>query len=146
MLLNLQQELSYYHEIALKENVSLVQAFERVWQELSDKPVATDAIIECTATMTSDALVKRVKRAFYALFAERELSTQIFTLPQGKYHFKQLEFPIPESSLLEPLLTTFLGAFALERSTVHPFFLRLFKERPAQVVVQILLPANTKDE
>lgn len=146
MLLNLQQELSYYHEISMGENLSLSQAFEQVWQELSDKPIATDAIIVSTATMTSDALMKRAEQAYYALFAEKENPNHLFQLTKGKYHFKQLEFPIPDSSLLEPLLTTFLGTFKLERTTEHRFYVRLFKERPAQIVVQILLPANTRDE
>ena len=70
----------------------------------------------------------------------------VTTLSAGDYRFLQLPYTPDKGEELEPLLGSFLLELTGEVNSIQPFFIRLFKERPLVVVVQLFAPRQTKKE
>jgi len=148
MILHLYQDLPYRE--VLSEGLSVTKsscavAFDTIMRHLDGCGTGTDACICCEAHI-SDELVSRHCRAIVYSEPSRASLAPVDMIPAGDYRFLQLPYTPNRGEELEPLIASFLLEQPGEVNSTQSFFIRLFKERPLVVVVQLFAPTQTKKE
>jgi len=148
MILHLQQTLPYRHEVPVQPDATCALGFDTLLECLDNLPPATDACLACRAVPTDELLVRQPLKAAYSLMKEIQADqTSHFTIAAGDYRFRQLQWTPSQGTALEPVVANFLAAAIDWTKPYSDFFIRLFKERPFEVVVQLLTPlVNTTAE
>jgi hypothetical protein len=137
MKLSLQQPIQYTRNLPLQVG-SCSEAFDRLHALLKDLPLGAEACIVCEAIMTDDLCRIEYIQSVYTEPEEKDV--RILSIPAGTYLFEQLRFPPSNGAGLIPLLNRFATSSLNSIDHRQQLFVRLYKEGPFAIVVQILAP------
>jgi len=148
MILHLYQDLPYREVLSEgldATRLSCAMAFDSIMSRLDNCETGTDACICCEAKLADEIVSRSCRRIVYSE-PSRMSSTPVETLPAGDYRFLQIPYAPEKGEELEPLIGSFLLDLTGEVGSTQSFFIRLFKERPLVVVVQLFAPTQTRKE
>jgi len=148
MILHLYQDLPYRRVVSWDQpdtNIPCAQAYDLILKTLESSAIGTDACLLCTGSLSEELVLRSCEQIAFSE-SPAENTSPIFCLESGKYHFLQVPFPPQEGKDLEPIITQFLFSLDWKSSRQKTFFIRLFKEKPQEIALQMLAPIDTKGE
>ena len=142
MQLYLQQPIRY--NTVISEKGSCDQAFEALLNQFDALPVGADGYLYCEAIMTDDlCIVNCIERGYASPDDDSEPKR---ALAEGSYLFQQLPFPILDGNLLMVHLNRFALSLTTSDRLQHTIYVRLYKEKMFETVIQFLSPIQTTGE
>lgn len=143
MILHLYADVPYRNEIVVPADYGT--AYDYVLKAMDALETASDASILCEARPGAECIEIKTLTAGYTVPSDIS-DKELFSMPKGSYHFKQLPFTPPKGSDLKPLVFSFIASTIDWSCKASHFIIRLFKERTLEVVVQFFLPLKSKEE
>jgi hypothetical protein len=141
MQLYLQQPLSY--TVIDHAELSCEAAFDTLITAYDTFAVGTDGYIRYKAVLTDEICTfSCAERAW----THPDHHVIITTIPAGTYYFKQLMIPIEKGTLLMQHLQQFAVSLSYDDSRKTDIYLRLYKEKTFETVMQLLAPIHTTAE
>jgi len=113
--------------------------YEAMLRFLDKEQVGTDSIIECNALWTDELFSVQAKRGLYTTRESADLI--IASITPGQYSFEQLIFTPETKEEFLPLCMKFVSKELHQKSS--PFYIRLYKEKRFEIVVQFFLPKES---
>lgn len=117
-------------------NDSVGDYYDAMLLFLEQEKVGTDSIIACEAFWSDELFTVQAKKGFYT---NRENTDPTLTsITPGQYSFEQLLFTPSTKIEFLPLCMKFVSKELHQKSST--FYIRLYKEKRFEIVVQFFLP------
>ncbi|MDD3996757.1 MAG: hypothetical protein WC129_04870 [Sphaerochaetaceae bacterium] len=138
MILHLYQDMPYRDMLDMLVDNTCSAAYDALLAHMDPMEALAEGCIHMLARPT-DELVKRSVRAIW--FRETPVDgSESWSIPKGSYWFRQLPFSPSNGKELEPIVASFANNCIDWSVSETPLYIRLFKERRFETVVQLFMP------
>lgn len=115
--------------------------YEAMLLFLEQEEVGTDSIIVCDAYQGDELYTVHPKRGYY--HKRNSVDPPLISIIPGEYSFEQLLFTPSNKGEFLPLCMKFISKELQQKSST--LYIRLYKEKRFEIVVQLLLPFKGKE-
>lgn len=142
MKLNLQQPIMFPK--SLEQDNACNRSYDRLASTIGSSPVGSDGCMAVDALMTDEICMLSCRQAAYRTPSDG--SEGSLSITAGTYLFLQLPFSPDNGDALMPLLNRFTMSLDFSSTRTRSLFVRLYKEKTFETVVQFIAPIDTKAE
>ncbi len=141
MQLYLQQPLSY--TVIDQVELSCEAAFDTLLSAYDTFAVGTDGYIHCKAVRTDELCTFTCAERAWTHPDHHDI---VATIDAGTYHFQQLVVPVQHGTELLQQLQQFALSISYDDTRSTDIYIRLYKEKAFETVIQLIAPTHTTEE
>ena len=138
MILHLYQDMPYRNTIDTLTDDTCSAAYDALLTCMDPMEALAEGCIH-TVAIPTDELIRRSVRAVWYRETQSD-GCEPWAISKGSYWFRQLPFTPTNGRELEPIVASFANNCIDWNLSETPLYIRLFKERRFETVVQLFIP------